>query len=639
MIPVLQNALIPIVLSMLVLNTAIVLGNLCLLLLGRTFYKQKKVMGSLAGIVGYGVLAYVTLIISMSGAIPSWAVWSVIVLAHVLGFKMLRAQYASWYASALSACKTWSVFEKIVATAILCSVLFYTLSALVPPYRTDAVAYHVPEAISMVQEGFQVQVGDELFFGNLPLLLETLYGFGYVVGGTVLMHLIHFQIVLLAVAALYSFVREEFSRRAGLISALLLFSLYELFVNGTNAYIDAAATSFEVVAVIGLIRFIAHRQVIHLRVAGLLYGCAVATKYNALYGLLLGGLIALIAIIRMYPTHKERFKRCLDFAIPFILFGLFWYVKNAIAYHNPVFPFYFGHPGYTVAQYTDLVATINLFELERTFGNYLKIPFHFFLSPYYILTFLAVFAWPFVPMALKQASHRTMIKVCSFYILVYSLMWFFFATHQLKFFFVPMVLLLLLFGLVLERLYSYVVSHLSKTMRRNVLVLGVVLCAVFAHQVVIAKDARLVQTKVTEWRYVVGSDSRVDFYHKKNLGHIYEMSDYINTHFTDTTFLNVWESPDFFLSSENAFQSAGGLHYSDHSTVSTTEVLAFLEDRQITYVLLDGYEKFQSFNEPVRVNNPAFVKYRSTLEEVDMALQDSLEEIHTIGPIGLYRLK
>ena len=64
----------------------------------------------------------------------------------------------------------------------------------------------------------------------------------------------------------------------------------------------------------------------------------------------------------------------------------------------------------------------------------------------------------------------------------------------------------------------------------------------------------------------------------------------------------------------------------------------YLEDQNIDFVLLDGFERSQGFNEPVRVNNPVYVEYRNYVETLEPVLMDIIELEHETGPVKLYRL-
>ena len=633
------TSLSSILISIVVFHTAMVLGLFGLRLLGFKNSHDSNIFGrNLAVLFGYGVLAYIALVVAAFGPISKISVWFVLVAPILVGHRLIVDSYTQWISQLKASHKKWGFVEKTVFLLIVGGILFYLTSALVPPYRTDALAYHIPEAESISQNGFHAQVGDSLFFGNLPVLMETLYGFVYTIGGHILIHLAHFQILLSMLGVLYGFLKKEFSSRAGLISVLLVFSLYELFVNGTNSYIDAAATSFEVVGLISLVRFIAYRETNFLRLSGAMYGLAMATKYNALYGLILGGLIALVAVIRMYPGIKMKLMYLLRFCFPLMLFGSFWYIKNAIFYHNPVFPFYFGHPGFTDLEYRDLTETIKLFEMDRTVWNFFKIPFHFFLTPYYLIVFVAIFLWPFVPLAIDRPSHRSMIKLFSFYIFAYTVLWFFLATHQLKFFFVPMVLLLVILGLVLERLYTFIISRKSNVIRYASAGGIALLVVFFGMGIVKAKDGYFLKTKVTELRYVVGVDDAADFYSKRNLGNAYAMSMYINSNFEGTDFFSVWSTPAFFLSKGNTFVSPYELYY-DGSDINTTTLMSYLKAKGIEYIVIDGYEHYQSFNEPIRINNQAFLDYRHVPDSIEQIVPEIADLVYEVATIQLYKIR
>lgn len=281
----LKDLIFPLVCSLIFFHIAFIVGNKLLKLLSFPTVGVDARRTGLSVLLGYGVLSYGTLIMSFFGPLSWWVIWLIVVIVLVLGRQTVFTLYKNFFSYIHPVVKKWTVEEKILLLLIGCGVVFYALSAFVPPYRNDAIAYHLPETMVIAKEGIKhFPIGVSKFFGNLPLLMETLYALLYTVQGFVLINLTHFQILLAALAVCYSFVKNNFSRRTSLLALVVILTLYEVFVNATNAYIDGATIAFEVAGFLTLIEWCSNKQKKLLTVIGLLFGLALATKYNALYG-------------------------------------------------------------------------------------------------------------------------------------------------------------------------------------------------------------------------------------------------------------------------------------------------------------------------------------------------------------------
>lgn len=601
--------IVPLIVAGIGAHCALLVGSIVLGWLekkGKNFVGLEKI--GISVLLGYGLVAYFGLLLSFFGSLNFWIISSLALCGLVAGRKKITTIYTE---SIIPVCQQWgkqSTETKLLLITIGFGILFYLSSAFVPPYRNDALAYHLPEAMSVAQQGIHFPVNGNLFYGNLPVLMEVLYGLLYTVQGFTLIHLTHFQILLAGLVVLGGFLKREYNVRSALFALLGILTMYELFVDSTNAYVDAAMVSFETTALLCVIAWVKNRQSTLLIIAGVSSGFALSIKYNALYGALITGSILLFFILRERAVMNSKLKKLIYFVFPLLFVCAFWYIKNAVLYHNPVYPFYFGHNGFSNNEYKNLLDTIKLFEMPRDLLHFLLIPFHFFTTSYYILIFIAYLSWPFNFLRKDlTTSQRQTLSIFSIYILIYTVIWFFFATHQIKFFFVPMILLFIILGNAGAANYGWLRQKLPSALLLGGLAVVVISLVV---AVVKAKNGYFIIVKKAELRYAVGLDTIVDFYQARNLGQIYSMSQYINQHYHDTIFFTVWGTPSFFIKNNNQFKSFPDALYFAEKAITTTTVKELIKQNKISYVLIDGHERDQSFRELVRINNSAFTAYR-----------------------------
>jgi hypothetical protein len=137
-------------------------------------------------------------------------------------------------------------------------------------------------------------------------------------------------------------------------------------------------------------------------------------KYFALIGFSLGMIVGSkfsgpLYVIVLFVLYGRKFLSCLSFTrvisfvIPFSIFGLFWYIRNAVLYGNPLYPAPFlGLPGYKGFPLQDMLFWKTPFENA---GLY-KI-FEAYISEYLIwgVAFIPVLVYVFL-----QIKQKTLLQ-------------------------------------------------------------------------------------------------------------------------------------------------------------------------------------------------------------------------------------
>lgn len=579
------NIFLPFLISLLIFFVAYCWGRV--VLEKAAFFKDVSIYPApLSILLGYGVLVVLSLVLAIFGPMNKIVILFILCLSLIFGRSYLFDGF-NRLKLYLAGIKNRERVEQILLLVISFFFLFYLTSAFVPPYRGDALAYHLPEAIGVADNGIGFLINGTIghFYKNIPASVEVMDSLLYTIGGFTVINLTHYIILLSGLCFAYSFVRANFGSFKGLIFLILCFSLYELFVNGTNPYIDAIMTAWEVTGFFLLLLWFDSKKEKVLMLSGFFYGLALATKYNALYGVILAVLIIIFSLARNGFDMKSAFRTAVYFGLPAVTVAGFWYIKNFILYGNPVYPFYFGHVGFSDEGYYAMVAVIKSFVIDRSILNFLLIPFKFFLNSYYLVMFFAFISWPVIFfMRDLDVKKKYIINLLSFYIFIYTLVWFFLATHQLKFFFVPMVCLLLIFSILLDtlrisaqRIFSPIVLFLA----------AAVFFLFLGFKIITAKNNYFVSVKKAELAYMVGINNVANFYEQRGMGAIYRASQYINNNFSNTVFLEVWSTTKFFLSKGNRFFYPGDLIYNGEERLTTSTIASYFGLKGVNYVVID----------------------------------------------------
>ncbi len=234
-------------------------------------------------------------------------------------------------------------FWPCLAIAFAVWIAFW--SSLLPPTQSDALRYHLTVPDLYLRNGGFVAL-PTLSFSNFPFLIEYLslvplaYGS---ISGPKLIHFVFFVMTLLQCAQMAG---HWGGRRAGVLAALLVAATPFTPIFASWAFIEFALAAFTLMAVQCAIAVrsafmdgdtkSAWRWALLFGVmGGFLLGC----KYTAL------ATVALLGLGMVWPGRAPKLKFVQRFPIAAagvviaLLIASPWYIKNAILFQNPVFPF------------------------------------------------------------------------------------------------------------------------------------------------------------------------------------------------------------------------------------------------------------------------------------------------------------
>jgi hypothetical protein len=304
-----------------------------------------------------------------------------------------------------------------IAVAMACGQL---LAALAPPEAYDELAYHLPiaRAIDSTHAVQQLLHAHDAY-GNLPSLAESLYAAALAIDGTALVHALQLTVLLAFVALATAFVRELCGARAGAVTAIALLAYPDLTYLATTGYVDAAATAFEVGALLLVLRWLMRNTAADLPAAALLIGFAASVKYTSLFTAGVVG-ITVAAIAARRHVSRPAFVS----AGVALVAGGFWYAKNLIRFGNPFWPFYLGHRSMDDRTYTDFVNGIHAFG-PRTIRAFVEVPWRL-ATDAAVVPFVAL-SVVVLAIAVRPARRPAL------YAVAFTAYWFFIASHQVRF--------------------------------------------------------------------------------------------------------------------------------------------------------------------------------------------------------------
>jgi len=360
-------------------------------------------------LVGLGVVAYVGVLLGLAhlfGRIEL-AVAAVVLVAAGDLRPYLRLPRFSWH-------------------AVLPLALFAAqwLAALAPPEAYDELAYHLPEARSIVHaHALPLTLNHDHVYGNLPALMETLYAEALAFRGTALVHAVHLTVFGAFLLVVAGAVRMLFGSRAAALAVIGLLLFQDLTYNATTAYVDTAQLSFALAGLLAIVLFAAFDRAGDAAAAALLLGFALSVKYSALPTAAFVAVVAAVLLVR-----RGRLALAPALAGLTVLACGFWYGKNLVRFGNPVYPLYFGHSGVDEGSYKHFLADVQQFGPRTAYG-FVTAP-----SRYANLGALVAFVSAYVaPLALLVRRFRIEAGILLAYALWYFVYWYWLGTHQLRF--------------------------------------------------------------------------------------------------------------------------------------------------------------------------------------------------------------
>jgi hypothetical protein len=197
----------------------------------------------------------------------------------------------------------------------------------------------------------------------------------------------------------------------------------DLMYNATTAYVDAAASSFEVGALLLGVAWLTERQDGDAVAAALLIGLALAVKYTAATSA-----VALVLLVGIALARERRYLLLARLATLGLAGCAYWYGKNLVRFGNPVFPFALGHPGVTDETYRYFVQTVHAYG-RRSIADFVRVPLRFANDP----NVTAYLGFALSPLALAARGPRRAAALLLAYVLGYTACWYWLESNQVRF--------------------------------------------------------------------------------------------------------------------------------------------------------------------------------------------------------------
>lgn len=327
-----------------------------------------------AATIGLGLLSLALSLLAFIGLLTAITIAALLSgLGAAFGPRSTKLAQAAWR-NLREAARNWRLLDGIAKAGILALLglgMLSLLNALVPPWAYDALMYHLPGPLKILETGGFSPHPDN-WYVNGPFSIELLFAVGLAFRDDILPKLIHWIYGALYLLGTMAFAERWFGRRVAWLAGLVLLGIPILPMLAGFAYIDLGWATYEFLGLAALLTWRLEDDRRWLPLGGLAIGLALSSKYLGLMGLATFGILFF-----MIAPWRKGFPAVLRAGLQAIwpmLVALPWYVRNLIWFGNPVFPLYFGGPGWGPERLRLYHAYLDSFGAGRSLLDILLLP-------------------------------------------------------------------------------------------------------------------------------------------------------------------------------------------------------------------------------------------------------------------------
>jgi hypothetical protein len=275
--------------------------------------------------------------------------WSYLALMVLLVGVFWRDALATLRAVAEAARRSFHALARgnlmvVVAVAIfLQTAAGMLVIAQLPSGNIDVWYHNLPLAQSIVaHHGFVLPQIDHMFYGTYPIFFHMFFAQGLLFFNSVIAAKAANAMIYLAfLVSLVVFVRH--ARAVAFVLVEILIINTPFFSHGVaDAMTDIGRVCFSALAFAFGYQYFRTGRVYFLLASGLVAGGAIAGKYTELLTPIFIGASLLAPVLVCKP---RGWRAVLVFVAATAIAGAYPYLRNLILLHNPIYPFFFGHPG------------------------------------------------------------------------------------------------------------------------------------------------------------------------------------------------------------------------------------------------------------------------------------------------------
>ena len=284
--------------------------------------------------LGTGVVGLLVLLMGLLGLLRGWAILALLLATLALTARDLRQLWQSFVRA------TQTAFEKkLVSGVFIGFFVLLVLRTLTPPHVADELIYHLPVPLQFVQAG-RVFPSYDNSLGNMPFLVHMIYAVFLLVGSDVAAKLFSLFLAIATAVLLYAFCCRFLTRRTGAVAMFAFFASGMIVELAITTRIDVSLAGMCFACAYAMINYLSTRSRAWLWLSAVFAGFSLGIKHTAALWIFFVGILYLVETLR---NHEPKvLKHGVMYTLLALAVASPWYIKNAVWFHNPIYPFVTG---------------------------------------------------------------------------------------------------------------------------------------------------------------------------------------------------------------------------------------------------------------------------------------------------------
>jgi 4-amino-4-deoxy-L-arabinose transferase-like glycosyltransferase len=289
--------------------------------------------------LGTGVVGLIVLLVGLLGHLSPGVIVTILGFCWILTMQDAPELYRTVRRGIRAALATRE--STILFSLFAGLVVLLLLRAATPPHVPDELIYHLPVPQQFVLQ-HRVFPSFDNSLGNVPFLIHMIYAVCLMAGSDIAGRLISLALALSTALAIYAFCRRFLTRRIAVLALFAFFAAGVVVELSVTTRIDVSLAGMLFASTYGMINYLNSRRSAWLWLSAILAGFSLGIKHTAGLWLIFVGVLYLTESIRNREALGKVLRLGVGYTLLAFAFASPWYIKNAIWFENPMYPFITG---------------------------------------------------------------------------------------------------------------------------------------------------------------------------------------------------------------------------------------------------------------------------------------------------------
>ena len=292
---------------------------------------------ALQAALGLGLLSLAVLIVGSAVGLQPFVWWIVLGLLLILNGRAVGMWMKNWLAMRA----LWQDSDqlgRVLAVGVGVLLLATFIVALAPPLKFDTLVYHLAFPRAYLDAGRVIYLPESMLWG-MPQLAEMLFTWAMLLAGAESAMALGWCFGVLALVGTWGYIAPRFGERSAWVAVAALLAGYSSATSLAWGYVGWLMVLLGLAFLVILADWRSTDDSRALVMAGIFAGLSLGAKYTAGVLVLIG--LGVIAWTARKTPPRRWILNILLFGGVASLVSAPWWIKNALATGNPVYPFFF----------------------------------------------------------------------------------------------------------------------------------------------------------------------------------------------------------------------------------------------------------------------------------------------------------